>query len=106
MSAGLIRSVVRNGASGTYVLVLGWLFATLNSVRVLSYLPTIAAIHASGDSAQHSLWTWCLWMGSNLTMAAWLFENNGRRANGAVVVSLCNSVMCLVTASVIGWYRL
>jgi hypothetical protein len=106
MSAAMSRPLVRTGASSVYVQVLGWLFAALNSVRVLSYLPTIAAIHASGDSAQHSLWTWCLWMGSNLTMAAWLFEHNGRRLNGAVVVSLCNTVMCLITASVIGWYRL
>jgi hypothetical protein len=91
---------------GTYLWVLGWLFAALNSVRVLSYLPTILAIHASGDSTQHSLWTWCLWIGSNLTMAAWLFEHNGREANRVVVVNLCNAAMCIVTASVIVWHRL
>ena len=33
-----------------------------------AYLPTIWAIHRSADSSQHSLWTWCTWLGANLTM--------------------------------------
>jgi hypothetical protein len=37
-----------------------------------AYLPTLWAIHVSGDSSQHSLWTWATWFGANVTMAAWL----------------------------------
>jgi hypothetical protein len=52
------------------------------------------------------LLTWCTWLGANLTMAAWLHEHNGRRANGAVLVNLLNATMCALTAGLIGWYRL
>lgn len=104
------RSMTRVGArvSGTrpYITILGWLVAALGSVRLLSYLPTILAIHASGDSSQHSLWTWVLWSGSNLTMAAWLYEQGGQRLNRAVAVNIGNALMCLGTTAVIVWQRL
>lgn len=88
-----------------YLLVLTWAFTVFNSLRVLAYLPTLWAIHASGDSGQHSLLTWITWLGANLTMAAWLHEHNGRRTNRAVVVNLGNAAMCAATAAVITWHR-
>ena len=89
-----------------YLLVLGWAFAAFNSVRVLAYLPTIWAIHSSGDSSQHSLWTWITWLGANLTMAAWLYENNANRVNKAIVVNTCNACMCLGVTILIVVHRL
>ena len=59
------------------------------------YLPTLLAIFTSGDSSQHSLLTWVTWVGANATMAAWLYEHNGRRLNRAIAVNSCNSLMCL-----------
>lgn len=89
----------------TYLAVLTWLFTLFNSVRVLAYVPTLLAIFSSGDSSQHSLLTWVTWVGANATMAAWLFEHNGRRMNRAVAVSSCNSLMCLATSILILAYR-
>lgn len=88
-----------------YLRVLTWAFTLFNSVRVFAYLPTLWAIHASGDASQHSLLTWITWAGANLTMAAWLYEQNGRRANRAVLVNLCNSAMCVATMATILVYR-
>jgi hypothetical protein len=85
--------------------LLSWAFALFNSVRMLAYLPTTWAIYTTGDSSQHSLWTWCTWLGANATMAAWLYEHNGRQCDKAVLVSIGNSVMCLATASVILAHR-
>ena len=62
-----------------YLKLLTWAFTLFNTVRVAAYLPTMWAIHSSGDSSQHSLWTWVTWLGANATMAAWLHEHNGQR---------------------------
>jgi hypothetical protein len=88
-----------------YLQLLTWCFTFFSTVRVLSYLPTLWAIHTSGQSEQHSLLTWCTWLGANLTMAGWLHEHNGQRANGAVLVNLANAAMCALTAGLIAWYR-
>jgi hypothetical protein len=88
-----------------YLPVLGWAFALFNGLRVVAYLPTLWAIHLSGDSSQHSAWTWAHWLGANLTMAAWLFEHNGQRANRAVFVQLGNSAMCAATLLMVLWHR-
>jgi hypothetical protein len=88
-----------------WLAVVGWSFTLFSSVRVLAYLPTILAIHESGDATQHSLWTWGTWLGANLSMACWLYENNGQRANRAVTVNLGNALMCGATLLVILWYR-
>lgn len=88
-----------------YLSVLTWAFTLFNSVRVLSYLPTMWAIHLSADSGQHSLWTWASWLGANATMAGWLYEHNGRRLDSAVAVNLCNAGMCLATLLLIVAYR-
>jgi hypothetical protein len=88
-----------------YLAGLTWAFTLFNTIRVLTYLPTIAALVASGDSSQHSLLTWLSWTGANLTMAAWLYEQNGQSINRAVCVNIGNAAMCLVTTAVIAWLR-
>lgn len=88
-----------------YRVVLTWAFTLFSSVRVLSYLPTLWSIHQAGNSDQHSLLTWCTWLGANLTMAAWLHEHNGARFNGAVWVNLANAAMCACTVATIVAYR-
>ncbi len=96
----------RPPAGSVYRTLLGWAFALFSSVRVLTYLPTLWAIHASADSSQYSLWTWLTWTCSNATMAAWLYENEGRRCNAAIAVCIGNSTMCLFTSALIAFYRL
>lgn len=93
-------------AREVYLALLTWAFTLFNSVRVLSYLPTLWAIHQSGDSSQHSLVTWLTWLGANVTMALWLYEHNGQRCDRAVMVNVGNAVMCLATSVLIGWHRL
>ncbi len=89
-----------------YLVALTWAFTFFNSVRVLSYLPTIWLIVEQQDASQHSLLTWSTWFGANLTMAAWLHEHNGRRVNRAVVVNLVNAAMCAATVALIAVYRI
>jgi hypothetical protein len=88
-----------------YLAVLTWSFALFSSVRILAYLPTMWAILDSGDASQHSLWTWVTWFGSILTMAAWLYEQAGQRLGRAVVVNVCNVIMCAVVIALIAYYR-
>lgn len=88
-----------------YLTGLNWAFALFSSTRLLTYLPTLWAIQASGDSRQHSLLTWLAWVASNATMAAWLFEHNGRRWNKAIVVTAGNAVMCGAACLLIVHYR-
>lgn len=99
------RLLARFWTRENYLRLLGWAFTLFSSVRVLSYLPAMWAIWQQGDSSQHSLLTWCTWLGANLTMAAWLHEHNGRRFNGAVWVNLMNATMCALTAALIAFYR-
>jgi hypothetical protein len=89
------------GLRGLYLAALTWAFTLFSTIRVLTYLPTIAAIVASGDSSQHSLFTWLSWTGANLTMAAWLYEQSGQKVNRAVGVNIGNALMCLLTTAVI-----
>jgi len=89
----------------TRLAMLGWLFTIFNSVRVFAYVPTLWAIHSSGDSSQHSMATWAIWVGANATMAAWLYENNERRLNRAIAVNIGNALMCLATLVLIALYR-
>lgn len=88
-----------------YLQLLTWAFTLFNSVRLLSYLPTMWAIHLSADSTQHSLLTWCTWLGANATMAAWLYEHNGHRIDSAVAMNIGNAGLCLMTAALIAVYR-
>ena len=89
-----------------YLRLLTWAFTLFSSVRIASYVPTLYAIYISGDSSQHSLWTWLTWVGANATMAAWLYEHNGRRMNPAIAVNVGNASMCLATAALIIQYRI
>lgn len=89
-----------------YLTGLTWAFTLLNSARVLSYLPTLWALIHSGDSSQHSLWTWGMWVGANVTMAAWLYEQQGQRWNRAVAVNLVNASMCASVFLVIAALRM
>lgn len=87
---------------------LPWLsgaFALFNSLRIVAYLPTLAAIQASGQADQHSLFTWLTFLGANATMALWLHEQNGRRINRAVAVNAFNALMCGAIAASIAWLR-
>lgn len=94
----------RRSASG-YRRAVDWTFAVFNGTRLFTYLPTLWAICASGNSSQYSVFTWLAWVGANASMAAWLYENHGRKLNKAIVVSMGNSVMCLVTCVLITLYR-
>jgi hypothetical protein len=49
--------------------------------------------------------TWLIWAGANLTTAAWLRENNGRRLDCTVALSLANGLMCLAVAGLIVMYQ-
>ena len=89
-----------------YLRGLTWAFTLFNSLRVVAYLPTVWAIYASGDSSQHSLWTWITWAGANATMAAWLYEHDGQRMNRAIAVNLGNAAMCVGTCTLIVACRL
>lgn len=88
-----------------YLFVLTWSFTFFSSARILAYLPTLWAILASGDSSQHSLWTWLTWFGSNLTMAAWLYEQADRRMSRAALVNLGNAFMCAMVVAAIAVHR-
>ncbi len=88
-----------------YSSLLSWAFALFSSTRLITYLPTLWAIHISGDSSQHSLLTWLAWLGSHATTAAWLYEDSGRRVNKVIAVTCGNAVMCLVTSVLILVYR-
>lgn len=88
-----------------YLTLLGWAFTLFNSVRVFAYLPTMWSLVQSGNSSQHSVWTWFTWFGANLTMALWLRERNGGRFDKAASVNLCNATMCGTMFALILWLR-
>ena len=92
-------------ARENYLRLLAWAFTLFSSVRILAYLPMAWAILTSGSSQQHSLLTWAIWTSSNMTMAAWLYEDNGRRLNRAIVVNIGNALMCLVILALVAFYR-
>ena len=104
-AGGLISAESASRARENYLRLLAWAFTLFSSVRILGYLPTAWAILASGSSQQHSLLTWAIWISSNMTMAAWLYEDNGRRLNRAIVVNIGNALMCLVILALVAFYR-
>jgi hypothetical protein len=103
--AGAQALAPRQRHRSAYLTVLTWAFTLFNTLRAVAYLPTMWAIYTSGDSSQHSLWTWCTWLGANATMAAWLYEQNGQRLGRAVVVNIGNAAMCAVTVALILAHR-
>jgi hypothetical protein len=80
-------------------------FALFNALRVVSYFPTFWAIHASGDSSQHSLWTWFIWSGSNLLTGLWHLERQQRRLDCTAAVLLVNAAMCAAAFVLVAAYR-
>jgi len=103
----LVSAMTAHGPwRGHYLLLLGWAFTFFSSVRVFSYLPTLWAIWQAQDSSQHSLLTWATWLGSNLTMAAWLHEHQGRAVRAAVLVNLLNAAMCTAVLLLILAFRI
>ena len=88
-----------------YLTLLTWAFTLFSTVRVFAYLPTLWAIHDSGESTQHSLWTWLIWAGANSTMAAWLYEQAQQRFTSACAVNIANATMCTATLLLIVAYR-
>ena len=86
---------------GLYLRCVRWVFLAFSSSRLFAYLPTIFTLWEQRSSDQHSLVTWLVFAGANASMAAWLYEEHGRRLDRAIVVSLGNAVMCSVTAVLI-----
>lgn len=89
----------------TWLGLLSAAFALFNTMRIVAYLPTLAALQASGQADQHSLFTWITFMGANATMALWLYEHNARCCNKAIAVSATNALMCAAIALSIAWLR-
>jgi hypothetical protein len=87
-----------------YPMLLAWAFSGFSTLRLFAYLPAMAAIWQQGDSSQHSLLTWCAWLGGNLTMALWLREQH-HGMTGAAWVSAANAVMCAATLALILAFR-
>jgi len=88
-----------------YRRLLGWAFAGLGTLRVLSYGPTLVTIWQQRDSSQHSVLTWATWLGAHLTMAAWLHEQEAGAARGTVAVCLANALMCALTLGLVLAFR-
>lgn len=97
--------VVARQRSTLYLKALNWAFTGFNSIRIATYMPTMWALHTSGDSSQHSLLTWLAWVGANASMAAWLYEANDRRLDKVVALNIGNALMCVATTALICWYR-
>lgn len=105
MAATTRDAALRATRRDAYLRLLTWAFAMFNTLRVVAYLPTTWALYQSGDSSQHSLWTWLTWFGANLTTAAWLYEKDGHRLGRVAVVSAGNAAMCLAVSLMILWCR-
>jgi hypothetical protein len=89
-----------------YVRLLAIAFTFFNSVRLLTYVPTIWAIQMSQSSDQYSLFTWISWVGANGTMAAWVYENNGQKLDPVCLLNMGNTLMCLATCIAIAYCRM
>ena len=100
-SAAAANSDLPAPTRATYLRLLTWAFTFFNSVRLLAYMPTIWTLAQSGDSSQHSLWTWGTWFCANVTMSLWLMERNGSRLDRAAAVNIGNAVMCLAVIGLI-----
>lgn len=88
-----------------YRRLLNWSTNLFGSIRVFTYVPTIMTLVASADSSQYSLLTWAAWVMANASMTASIYESNGRKLSNLVLVNAGNTLMCLITMSVIYYYR-
>jgi hypothetical protein len=81
-----------------YLNLLSATFVFWNSVRILTYVPTILKLKKSGASARdYSLATWASWVLSNGFFALYLWEQSRRELNEMVILNCGNTLMCLVT---------
>lgn len=82
-----------------YLQGLATAYAVSNSLRMLSYLPTILKLRRAEASADsYSQVTWMIWIFSNLTFGLMLFESSGRVIDELVLVPIINFVFCSVTS--------
>lgn len=91
--------------TGDHIGLLPAAFSLFSALRIVAYLPTLAALLSAGQADQHSLFSWLVFLGANGTMALYLLEHNGGRCNRAVLVSAANALMCGAIAAAIVWQR-
>jgi hypothetical protein len=85
-----------------YLSFLSVMFVFWNSVRILTYVPTIRKLSRPNASASdYSLTTWASWVFSNGFFALYLWEQGQREMNTMVWLNTGNTVMCLVTCCLI-----
>lgn len=78
------------------------MFLFWNSVRVLTYLPTIVKLLRCGEDAHsHSLFSWVCWSLSNGTFALMLLEKNNGIPDSMFWLNASNTLMCTVVSSTI-----
>ena len=89
-------------AHSIWLAFLSVMFVFWNSVRILTYVPTIRKLTRPGASARdYSLATWGSWVLSNGFFALYLWEQAGRELNSMVLLNAGNTAMCLVTCVLI-----
>ncbi|WP_296653703.1 hypothetical protein [Paraburkholderia sp.] len=85
-----------------YVRLLTGMFLFWNSARLLTYVPAIAMLlKKDADVRSHSLLTWGCWTLSNATFALMLLEQNHGIPDRMFWMNGSNTLMCLLTFSVI-----
>jgi hypothetical protein len=85
-----------------YLRILTAMFLFWNSVRVLTYIPTIFKLLSSPtDARSHSLLTWSCWVLSNGTFALMLLERDGGTPESMFWLNTGNTAMCFVVCLVI-----
>lgn len=104
-SAASSEASVATRPASIYRAALSGAFTLFNAGRMFAYLPTIWIIVSGQDSSQHSLWTWCVLLGANATMATWQWENARRTCDRVVLVNASNTLMCLSIVTAIVWTR-
>jgi uncharacterized protein with PQ loop repeat len=89
---------------GQVLWLIGWAYVLVNTGRVLSYLPQIAAVWRCRDGAQSiSLFTWGYWSISHLTAALYggVVVSDGK----LLAVSLGNLSCCLAVVVITSMRR-
>jgi hypothetical protein len=85
-----------------YLTAVSWAYVFWNTVRILTYLPTVRMLLQPDASARHhSLASWGSWVLSNLTLALYLFEQSGHAFNALVLLNSGNALMCCITCALI-----
>lgn len=81
-----------------YLGFLSTMFLFWNSVRILTYVPTILKLMRPTASARdYSVATWGSWVLSNGFFALYLWEHDGRQMSAMVLLNVGNTCMCLLT---------